>query len=223
MTMAADTDKTIKAAYIWCSVPFKDDFTIAAALWCAGVNNESILVESLHNDTKAAIESVKRKIDCSGSINNVIERCKIVYCHAMRVPKKLVKNGFPDDADLVNMELGSIAIVDYCRLAGMPEALLVGKNTAKPEYKMVTRFVKEFQEDPTKIITETSENETRRQKLFTITAPKVQAPMTTIEINDDGTTSVRSSLTTSIRSSLQSIEVTIHKRRLEITHSSRKL
>ena len=135
-------------------------------------------------EVKAAIETVKAKIDISATLKNAIERCKILYCHAAKVPKKINIKGFPSDAELVTMTLGSTALIDYCRLAGMPNELLDYKQKIKPKYQILFRFKQELDKDKSKIVTETHWNKSARDRQqLTMVSPTANVPVTDIFVD----------------------------------------
>ena len=146
-------DKVTNAAYIWCCVPH-NNFNVAMALWCAGLDPKLITSKSLQDEVRTKIKGVQTSIEVSESMHNIIERCKILYCFALRVPKKIHINSLPNVDKLTKSEQGSKSLMDYCRLAGMPQECLDTKSKSKADYVKVFRFKKEFDNDPSKIMSE---------------------------------------------------------------------
>ena len=166
-------DKVTNAAYIWCCVPH-NNFDVAMALWCAGLDPKLITSKTLQDEVQTKINGVRSSIEVSESMHNIIERCKILYCFALRVPKKIHTNGLPNVDELTKSEHGSNSLMDYCRLAGMPQECLDTKAKCKADYVKVFRFKREFDKDPSKIISETSYQHRARNPV-TILAPGANA------------------------------------------------
>ena len=125
-------DKVTNAAYIWCCVPH-NNFNVAMALRCAGLDPKLITSKSLQDEVQTKIKGVQSSIEVSESMHNIIERCKILYCFALRVPKKIHINGLPNVDELTKSEQGSKTLMDYCRLAGMPQECLDTKSKCKAD------------------------------------------------------------------------------------------
>ena len=132
-------DKVTKAAYIWCCVPHTN-FNVSMALWCAGLDPSLIVSESLQDEVRKQVKGLESSIEVSGTMINIVERCKILYCFAVRVPKKIHTKGLPNVDELVKTEIGSNSLMDYCCLAGMPQHCLDTKEKSKPDYVKVCRF-----------------------------------------------------------------------------------
>ena len=196
-------DKVTKAAYIWCCVPHTN-FNSAMALWCAGLDPSLILSESLQDEVRTRVKGLQSSIEVSGCMINIIERCKIIYCFAARVPKKIHTKGLPAADVLAKTEIGSKSLMDYCRLAGMPQHCLDTGKT-KPDYVKVYRFKQEFDKDPSKIVTATSYQHSIKNPV-TMLAPGVDAMHNAKEIvitsNDNA--SIASSLTITPQCSMES-------------------
>lgn len=135
-------DRILNAAYIKCAVA-NPQFTDVWALWCAGIDIQKASEDEtlgeycrrVNTATKAIYAS--GDIEFSGTIPNMIERCKILVSHAVQVPKKIHKNGMPLDP---REAIGGVVLADYCRLAGFPEKLLDSAAKSKPEYQQIFLF-----------------------------------------------------------------------------------
>ena len=112
-------DKVTNAAYIWCCVPH-NNFNVAMALWCAGLDPKLITSKSLQDEVQTKIKGVQSSIEVSESMHNIIERCKILYCFALRVPKKIHTNGLPNGDELTKSEHGSNSLMDYSLQVQLP-------------------------------------------------------------------------------------------------------
>lgn len=111
---------TIAASTIKCCVPHQE-FTIATALWCAGLDADTAVQDTnIHREVQFLVLSIGTSITISTDRKNLIDRAQIVLSHAKQVPNKIQKNGIPSDSDLAQAR-GSTSLTDYCRLVGFPE------------------------------------------------------------------------------------------------------
>ena len=117
--------------------------------------------------------SLKCDIDIIGTEKNLIERAKILFCHAKRVPNKIHKNGLPNDGNLSEI-LASTRLMDYCRLVGFGEDLLTQKKS-RPQYQQVYAWKEKFSKGTIEKLTRTTEQDAvqGRGLQYQIVAPKV--------------------------------------------------
>ena len=73
--------------------------------------------EDFKDQVKGICQILERDISITPSLDNLVERAKILYCYVRRVPNKLNKNGVPVDKNLDKIK-PSISLFDYCRLLG---------------------------------------------------------------------------------------------------------
>ena len=146
------------AAHIKCCVP-NPAFTIAMALWCTGLGSEQACDISMQERTRTIVTSIENKIVCNSSIENLIERAKILYYFATRVPSKIHKKPLISSTTEL-LQKGpqaphemrpSTTIADFCRLVGFGERLLTG--SSRPAYMAIFNFTKALDKGHTDPIT----------------------------------------------------------------------